>query len=85
MAAGKKCQMSSPVVYSLSQAGVIQKEDESFPLQIVWTHCSLPIPTVIGLYHYNRSLMLWLLDEFIETEQGRWSPTNGFPCKATLH
>lgn len=35
MAAGKKCQMSSPVVYSLSQASVIQKEDESFPLHIV--------------------------------------------------
>lgn len=28
MAAGKNCQISSPVVYSLSQAGVIQKEDE---------------------------------------------------------
>lgn len=34
MAAGEMCQMSSPVVYSLSQAGAIQKEDE----------CSFPIP-----------------------------------------
>lgn len=43
--------------------------------------CSLPISMMIGFDRYNSSMMFWLFDEFMETEQGRWSPTHGFPCK----
>lgn len=85
MAAGKICQMSSPVVYSLSQTSAIQKEDECiFPTPdclCVKGRCSLPISAMMGLDYYNRSMMFWLLDEFMETEQGRCSSTHEFPAR----
>lgn len=47
---------------------------------LIKRNCSLPFPTMIGLDHYNRSVM-WLLKEFMETEQGSWNPAHGFPLR----
>lgn len=85
MTAGKMCQMSSPVVYSLSQADAIQRKDECIIFHsrmslLIKGSCSLPIPTMSGLDHYNRSMKLWLLWKFRETEQKKWCPTHGVPC-----
>ena len=40
---------------------------------------------MIGLDHYNRSMMLWLLGKFRETEQKKWCPTHGIHYKVTPH
>lgn len=44
--------------------------------------CSLPIPTMIGLDHYNRSMMLWLLGKVRETEQKNCIPLMEFLTKS---
>ena len=44
--------------------------------------CSLPIPTMIGLDHYNRSMMLWWLDMLREIDKKDGVLLMNFPVKS---